>query len=274
MSYQCPKGHMSTDSDYCSECGAKIGQTPVSSSGNSSSVKSTGSSNSLEICPDCGTQRVGNDRFCEVCRHDFVGGSTGTAEKVVAEKQPTIVFQPVAIQQPVATKQPAEVAALQEAQPVAKSSSTSVNNTLDKTTTAATSSGLNTVSKNELVIAEKLNIAISVDKNRLAQNSVESSIKPDSMDRIFPLDLDENLVGRRSKDKGIYPEIEINDPGVSHRQLKFIKQADGAFAVLELGSANGTEFNGVQLEAGINTAIKAGDEFAIGLWTTLKVVTR
>jgi pSer/pThr/pTyr-binding forkhead associated (FHA) protein len=130
------------------------------------------------------------------------------------------------------------------------------------------------VSKDEIVLAQKLNIIITVDKNRLAQNQVESSIKPDSVDRVFPLDLDENLVGRRSAGKGIYPEIEINDPGVSHRHLKFIKQNDGAFAVLELGSANGTEHNGVELQPGVSTVIKAGDEFAIGLWTTLKVVAR
>ena len=28
--YQCPKGHISTDPDYCSECGALIGQSTVS----------------------------------------------------------------------------------------------------------------------------------------------------------------------------------------------------------------------------------------------------
>lgn len=241
MSYECPKGHISLDPDYCSECGAKIGKSPAS---NGVSGNSAESPKSQQICPDCGTERVGDDRFCEVCRHDFVGGSTGTAEKVVAAQQPEVAPQPAEVE-----KKPEDKPSL-------------------------SNSGLNTVTKNDIVIAEKLNIVISVDKDRLAQNLVESSIKPDSMDRIFPLDLDENLVGRRSKDKGIYPEIEVNDPGVSHRQLKFIKQGDGAFSVLELGSANGTEYNGVPLEAGINTLIKAGDEFDIGLWTTLKVVAR
>lgn len=241
MSYECPKGHISTDPDYCSECGAKIGKSSASSGVSNSSPLSP---KSQEICPDCGTERVRNDRFCEVCRHDFLGGNTGTAEKVVAAQQPEVAPQPAETEKKPEDKPP-------------------VNNP-----------GLNTVAKNDIVIADKLNIVISVDKDRLAQNLVESNIKPDSMDRTFPLDLDENLVGRRSADKGVYPEIEVNDPGVSRRQLKFIKQADGAFAVLELGSANGTEYNGAPLEAGINTLIKAGDEFAIGLWTTLKVVAR
>jgi uncharacterized Zn finger protein (UPF0148 family) len=206
-----------------------------------------------EICPDCGTPRVGTDRFCEVCRHDFIEGKTGTAEKVVAASQPLQYEVKEEISAPDA------------------SPSVSADKNADE---AKPSSGILSAAKDEIVIGEKLNIVICVDKNRLAQNQVETGMKPDSADRAFPLDLDENLVGRRSASKGIYPEIEINDPGVSHRHLKFIKQGDGTFAVLELGSANGTEYNGVQLEPGISTAIKAGDEFAIGLWTTLKVVSR
>lgn len=263
MGYQCPKGHISSDPDYCSECGARIGQPAASASYGSSS----GSSSAVqEICPDCGTPRVGNDRFCEVCRHDFIEGKTGTAEKVIeagqppSSSQPALAGPPASAGQPVLGGQSAQTGAMQESVP--------------QYSADAGSQDLNPVSKAEIVIGQKLNIIISVDEVRLAQNQIETSIKPDSRERVFPLDLDENLVGRRSVSKGIYPEIEINDPGVSHRHLKFIKQPDGAFAVLELGSANGTEYNGMPLEPGICTVIKAGDEFAIGLWTTLKVSAR
>jgi pSer/pThr/pTyr-binding forkhead associated (FHA) protein len=250
MSFQCPKGHISTDPDYCSECGAKIGKSSLPNNTNDSQAQSTVKE---EICPDCGTPRVGTDRFCEVCRYDFTEGKTGTAEKVVAASQPP----------------QAEVK--EEPKKTDASPSTAGSKIADEAKTASLSQ---VKAKDDIVIGEKLNIVISVDKNRLAENQIESNIKPDSVDRVFPLDLDENLVGRRSAAKGIYPEIEINDPGVSHRHLKFIKQGDGTFAILELGSANGTEHNGVQLVPGVSTVIKAGDEFAIGLWTTLKVVSR
>jgi len=268
LSYQCPKGHMSTDPDYCSECGAKIGKSPVSSN---TSVNFAPGPAKEEICPDCGTQRTLNARFCEVCRHDFVDGKTGTAEKVVEANQPVVDKQPAADKGPSAAPQSSQTEIKQE---TPSNPQESPDNTADVAKAASSSSGSNVVSKDDIVISEKLNIVISVDKNRLSQNTVESNIKHDTMDRVFPLDLDENLVGRRSAGKNIYPEIEINDPGVSHRHLKFNKQPDGAFAVLELGSANGTELNGVQLESGVSTVIKAGDQFAIGLWTTLKVVAR
>lgn len=251
MDYKCPKGHISTDPDYCSECGAKIGPPAAASTLNSKVAANPQSPQPEEICPDCGTPRTPNARFCEVCRHDFLGCTNGTTENKAAVSQNASAIQPPQAVQNAETQPP-----ISEAPPV------------------STGSVPDAVPKDEIIIGEKLNIVISVDKNRYAQNSDVSNIKPDSADRVFPLDLDENLVGRRSVTKNIYPEIEINDPGVSHRQLKFIKQPDGTFAVLELGSANGTEYNGAQLEPGIAVPIKAGDVFAIGLWTVFKVVAR
>jgi pSer/pThr/pTyr-binding forkhead associated (FHA) protein len=93
-------------------------------------------------------------------------------------------------------------------------------------------------------------------------------------DLTFPLDLEENLVGRRSDDKKIYPEIDIRDPGVSHRQLKIIRQPDGSYSALELGSANGTTLNGTPLKPGLPTPIAVGDELIIGLWTRLRIQGR
>jgi pSer/pThr/pTyr-binding forkhead associated (FHA) protein len=93
-------------------------------------------------------------------------------------------------------------------------------------------------------------------------------------DLIFPLDLDENLVGRRSDAKKIYPEIDIRDPGISHRQLKLVRQPDGSFVALELGSANGTTLNGTKMKAGLPTPIAAGDELVVGLWTRLRIQGR
>jgi hypothetical protein len=59
-------------------------------------------------------------------------------------------------------------------------------------------------------------------------------------DRTFPLDLDENLVDRRSDKKDIHPEIIVADPGISRRHLSIRRRDDGGFLAIELGSTNGT----------------------------------
>jgi hypothetical protein len=252
MMYQCPKGHQSTDADYCSECGALIGQPKVTNTEASKSAdinkQQAAPKTGGEICPDCGTQRVGDARFCEVCRHDFQQNTTGVAEAIVASQQPA---------------KPSE--------DVKKDNDIQVKESID----AKPDDGVSNIKIEAApVVSQRLNVIITVDKDKVSSWDGESPIKPDSVDRVFPLDLDENLVGRRSQGKGIYPEIEINDPGVSHRHLKFIKQADGGFAVLELGSSNGTELNGTVLEPGVNTVVKTGDELTIGIWTRLKIVAR
>lgn len=243
MTYQCPKGHQSTDSDYCSECGALIGQSNIPKL-DEVQVNSNKEAESAELCPDCGTPRALAARFCEVCRHDFENNKTGVTEAIVAmQKQamPSDSDEKVSPQ---------------------------VNNSIEPSDAEALKTS------EELAAAIKLNVVITVDKDKAASSEVETPIKPDTVDRVFPLDLNENLVGRRSAAKGIYPEISINDPGVSHRHFMFIKQPDNSFVALDLGSSNGTELNGVALEPGVNTPVKAGDEFYIGIWTKLKLVAR
>lgn len=280
MIYQCPKGHQSTDSDYCSECGALIGQSKISKAEPvQAPAVDNPSTASKEICPDCGTPREGKGRFCEVCRHDFQENKTGVAEAIVASQQASkpvendINSRTAEEHQNINTSSDlnnAEAAGLSGASKAA--GLPGIPSSAPDSQRAPEAAGLTT--SDIPVISQKLNIIISVDKDKASSWDGESPIKPDTTDRVFPLDLDENLVGRRSQGKGVYPEIEINDPGVSRRHLKFIKQPDGSFGVLELGSANGTEFNGVVLEPGVSKTVKPGDELALGIWTRLKIEAR
>ncbi len=77
--YSCPKGHNSTEADFCSECGAKIrgleiaqlvpnpGNPPVSTS-----------SGVIQPCPVCTTPHEGGSGdFCEICGYNFLTGSEG-----------------------------------------------------------------------------------------------------------------------------------------------------------------------------------------------------
>jgi hypothetical protein len=236
--YTCPKGHQSTDADYCSECGALIGQSSLAAvqAGDNTVIKATGN----DICPDCGTSRNGSNRYCEVCRYDFQSKSS------------------YAVTTPGITPVPAEP--VQDAAPPAP---------------PVTSSTIPAKAASDaFVAAQRLNVEIIIDPALADDPEMLAKCPKDAPKRTFPLDLDENLVGRRSDSKGVYPEIEIDDTGASRRHLKLIRQSDGSYAALELGSANGTKLNGVDLEPGIITPVKVGDEFVIGMWTRLRITQR
>lgn len=65
--YVCPKGHASTEADYCSECGAKMISTPAAEA-----VPAVASASGPAACPACGAACEGSGlAFCEVCGCDF-----------------------------------------------------------------------------------------------------------------------------------------------------------------------------------------------------------
>lgn len=72
--YQCPKGHESIESDYCSECGAKInGGAAVEAKSPPVRVATA-----TIDCPDCATpHEEDSGNFCEICGYNFVTGASG-----------------------------------------------------------------------------------------------------------------------------------------------------------------------------------------------------
>ena len=238
--YQCPKGHASTDPDYCSECGALIGAPTISAA----VVAPTAAATGLDVCPDCQTPRTPGARYCEVCRFDFEAASTPTAAPTAAPSPADTVVIPQVI---------VPAAAPPAAPPVAPQA------------LAPDSSP---------IVPVRLNVIILADPTIPDDEAIRQQCPKDEPPLTFPLDLDENLVGRRSENKKIFPEIDISDPGVSHRHLKFLRQPDGTFAALELGSSNGTALNGTPLKPGLLTPVKAGDEMILGLWTRLQLRSR
>ncbi len=73
--YKCLKGHESTESDYCSECGVKIvgvGEAIASP------IPKIPQNITLETCPACSVKREPNSGdFCEICGYNFVTGAHG-----------------------------------------------------------------------------------------------------------------------------------------------------------------------------------------------------
>lgn len=72
--YQCPKGHESIESDYCSECGAKINGGAAVEAKSPPVRVTTATIN----CPDCATpHEEDSGNFCEICGYNFVTGASG-----------------------------------------------------------------------------------------------------------------------------------------------------------------------------------------------------
>ena len=90
-------------------------------------------------------------------------------------------------------------------------------------------------------------------------------------ERVFPLDLTENLIGRPSPKKGIRPEVPVRDEGVSHRHAKLVRADGGGFALLDLGSTNGTKLNGKPMQEGVPVRVADGDQITLGAWTRITV---
>jgi hypothetical protein len=231
----CPKGHVSTDPDYCSECGAKLGGaasaiTPTLAT--APSALAVGG----EPCPVCATQRVAGARFCEVCRYDFQTETTSPAP--ASPKVPTLSSADLQPHTPTPEAPPASV--FTSAEPV----------------------------------AQHWDIIIGVDPTLNKNPDPAQPCPQNDPERTFPLDLDENLVGRRSDKKDIHPEIMIADPGISRRHLSIRRRDDGGLLVIELGSTNGTSLNAAPLEPGIPTPLKDGDQLTLGCWTRLTIRAR
>jgi hypothetical protein len=103
--YTCPKGHASSTDDFCDTCGAKIGGTMPITPPSASAPSSLSSSQPLspvsappapsgtEICPNCGTPRTGNWRFCEDCGFDHTTGKVPTID--VAPPPATTTSRPI-----------------------------------------------------------------------------------------------------------------------------------------------------------------------------------
>ncbi|MGI8592790.1 MAG: FHA domain-containing protein [Solirubrobacteraceae bacterium] len=84
MTTTCPNGHLSATTDYCDQCGAKVGgSTEQAAPGPVAPTELLRAAPldtvAAEPCPDCAEPRVADDRFCEGCGYSFVDGTSGQA---------------------------------------------------------------------------------------------------------------------------------------------------------------------------------------------------
>lgn len=75
--YACPKGHQSTEADFCDQCGSRISQNLSSGSMSSTPTVSTTGVKQPD-CPDCGTAKdPDGGSFCEICGYNFITKLSG-----------------------------------------------------------------------------------------------------------------------------------------------------------------------------------------------------
>jgi pSer/pThr/pTyr-binding forkhead associated (FHA) protein len=98
-----------------------------------------------------------------------------------------------------------------------------------------------------------------------------------SPERRFQLSGEQMVIGRRSRSRGVTPDIDLTgppeDPGVSHLHALLVAQPDG-WAVVDLESANGTYLNDPSsdaLDPNVPYPLKSGDTVYLGAWTALTI---
>lgn len=95
--------------------------------------------------------------------------------------------------------------------------------------------------------------------------------------RRFDLDGARLTIGRRSRARGVEPDIDLSgpplDPGVSAQHAMLLWERDG-WRIVDLGSTNGTTVDGTALTPNVPVPVGAGGEVKLGAWTVLTLVAR
>lgn len=235
--YLCPKGHASTEPDYCSDCGTRIqGETSVAIAPASQSI-----SPAAQPCPDCGTpHESGSGKFCEICGYNFVTRAHG--EIPLTPPQDPLVEPRLEQGKPVS--EPALEPAL-------------TSDTVKQSDAPSALAGQG-----------QWEVTIAITPTRHHPDSPDPPLNQPSITLL--LQQDNTLIGRTSEKRAIYPDIALDfDDAVSHRHALLLKQPDGLLMVRDIGSSNGTKLNGTELVTMTDTPISNGDELALGHWTQI-----
>ena len=127
--------------------------------------------------------------------------------------------------------------------------------------------------------------SVVVGADRRYYDSVQAEGGPDadsiefppySPQRRFVLRGEQLAIGRRSRSRGIEPDIDLigppEDPGVSRLHALLVATGAG-WSIVDMNSANGTYLNYSRagLASGVPHPLSPGDRVHLGAWTTITV---
>ena len=296
----CPRGHTSTAADYCDVCGRPM-SVPAPSVPAAAPAASPAPSDPVQACPQCGTPRTG--RFCEVdgydfmtatlhetptaVRHPFAGTPGAPPVSGPAVSGPPVAAGPPAVsmlkvESPAPPVAASPVAASPGAAPPGAASPVAV----PPLAASPVAEARQPFAPEPPPTAQPAAAQVVVTADRAYFEIVRAAGGPDAgiiefpdycPDRRFPLRGSQLLIGRRSRSRGISPEIDLTgppeDPGVSHAHALLLPHTDGGWAVVDLGSANGTYVNDPfkPVPIRVPVPVRAGDRIYAGAWTVLLI---
>lgn len=231
----CPKGHSSTEADFCSECGAKImglGIAELSSNALNTPVANRSVS---QPCPDCSTpHEPDSGNFCEICGYNFLTGTQGGGP-------------------------------LSNFPPIVKSTNSIFTAPTQRPTPAVTAI-------DPPLEHLQWELVVSIDPSLATPDSPAA---PTQAPMKIQLNLGSNLIGRTSQARAIHPEIPLDlDDAVSSRHAILTLHPDGALVLRDIGSSNGTMVNGKEIAIMADMPISSGDEISLGHWTKIKIIRK
>ena len=235
MTHPCPRGHRSTAADYCDECGAPIGGPPGRDASPAMVAEGDAASGVAPAQSSVGTPAAS---------HETVGDP---------------VFCPTC------------------GAPVSGRfcESCGVDLLMPRLAPVVEAAGATGA-------ATRWRVVVTVDPDYHARMQAVPDTEPVAFpayrpERRFTLHGERLLIGRRSRSRGIEPEIDLTGPpedaAVSHAHALLVARPDGGWAVVDLGSANGTYVDdGIDpIAPQVPAPVADGGRIHVGAWTTLTV---
>jgi FHA domain len=241
----CPKGHDSATLDYCDVCGAVMGgasappRTDSAAAPVAEKAARPPAASAVEVtsCPVCGTPQAG--RFCEEDGYDFLLAPSAPAATPVA---------------------PAPRAAPQAVEP-----------------SSAGPAPSGPASRTWAVVVRADLSYFEVVKAMGGEDAEALAFPRFAPERRFVLTGEQMVIGRRSRSRGVDPDIDLvgppEDPGVSHLHALLVAERAG-WAIVDLASANGTYLNDpatTPIDPNVPVPVHDGDTIYLGAWTALTI---